>query len=244
MARAYTAAPRSRGTHSRGRPSRRSGRPHPRGYSLPGVGARLRYWLPLAALTLYAGWLAFTVASRAVVWRPLAATGGLGVVVALALGAGVCGLVGWAWLHRVRAAAARRQRARELAILSEREALCALSPAQFEALVADLLRHQGYRDVHVTGGAGDLAADIVCRDADGARVVVQCKRYRANAVTSPEMQTFIGMIYVHHHADYGLYVTTSTFTRAARTLAEQTGVSLITGVDLAASIHSWRQALA
>lgn len=117
------------------------------------------------------------------------------------------------------------------------DALRQLTPARFELAVGELLRARGYRDVRHTGGAGDLAADLICRDGRGARVIVQCKRYRAGcAVTSPEMQQFIGMIYAHHHADYGIYVTTSTFTRPASALAQQHGIRLLDGAALAARL--------
>lgn len=114
------------------------------------------------------------------------------------------------------------------------DALRRLTPTNFELAVGDLLRTRGYHDVRHTGGAGDLAADLTCRDARGALVVVQCKRYRAGcAVTSPQMQQFIGMIYAHHHASYGIYVTTSTFTRPAAALAQQHGIRLLDGAALA-----------
>lgn len=122
------------------------------------------------------------------------------------------------------------------------ETLRGLTPARFELAVADLLRARGYQDVRHTGGARDLAADLTCRDRCGARVVVQCKRYRAGcAVTSPEMQQFIGMIYAHHHADYGIYVTTSTFTRPASALAHQHGIRLLDGDALAAQLPAQRR---
>src|SRR6266540_4182707 len=93
--------------------------------------------------------------------------------------------------------------------------LIALSPTGFEEAMVDLFRDLGYRHVTKTGGAGDLAADITCTDSRGQRVVVQCKRYaRDNHVGSPVIQQFIGMITVHHKADHGIVVTTSSFTTA------------------------------
>ncbi|HET9111714.1 MAG TPA: restriction endonuclease [Ktedonobacterales bacterium] len=123
------------------------------------------------------------------------------------------------------------------------EALRALTPTEFELEVGAFLRRCGYHDVRHTGCAGDLAADLTCVDARGARVVVQCKRYGpGSAVTSPEMQMFIGMIYAHHRADYGVFVTTSTFTRPARALAEQHGIRLLDGASLATRLRRAAQA--
>lgn len=113
--------------------------------------------------------------------------------------------------------------------------LLALTPQEFEKRIAELLRRQGYRDVQVVGGSGDLAADIICRTAHRqGLLVVQCKRYDpSHKVGSREIQTFIGMVTVHHRADQGMFVTTSSFTEQARKLAEQHRIRLIDGPELA-----------
>lgn len=114
--------------------------------------------------------------------------------------------------------------------------LLALSPSDFEVAVATLLKDLGYRSVKVTGRTGDLAADIVCHDQQGHKVLVQCKRYSPRRpVGSPEIQLFIGML-VHHQSDRGIYVTTSRFTSAASALARQHGLELIDGARLATLI--------
>ncbi len=111
------------------------------------------------------------------------------------------------------------------------------TPTEFEETVARMMRDQGFRGVRRTGGAGDLTADVVATDRAGRTVVVQCKRYQpGKTVGSKELQTFIGMQRIHHQADYGLYVTTSGFTRPARELAEQHGITLVDGVALTAAL--------
>lgn len=115
--------------------------------------------------------------------------------------------------------------------------LLALTPTAFEHAVADLLHDLGYKDVRTSGGAGDLNVDIWCRDPDGKRVAVQCKRYAlANRVGSPEVQTFIGMIFQHHGADLGMFVTTSSYTVHALRLASQHSIRPIDGDALAQMI--------
>lgn len=111
------------------------------------------------------------------------------------------------------------------------------TPTEFEETVARMMRSQGFRDVRRTGGSGDLTADVVATDRAGRTVVVQCKRYQpGKAVGSKEIQTFIGMQRIHHQADYGLYATTSSYTRPARDLATQHGITLIDGVALTAAL--------
>lgn len=105
---------------------------------------------------------------------------------------------------------------------------------EFEALVARLLRRDGWQDVRVCGGAGDLGADVIARCPDGRRLVVQCKRYAAhNLVSSPEMQRFLGTVWHEHEADLAWFVTTSGFTTPARNLGKRRGVVLVGRRELA-----------
>lgn len=121
--------------------------------------------------------------------------------------------------------------------------LIAGSPTEFEETVARMMKSQGFRGVRRTGGAGDLTADVVATDRAGRTVVVQCKRYQpGKPVGSKELQTFIGMQRIHHEADYGLYVTTSSFTRPARELADRHGITLVDGVALTAALTGGQRA--
>lgn len=98
----------------------------------------------------------------------------------------------------------------------ELRTLLLLTARAFEAAVADLLTEAGYTKVKVSGGPGDLAADITCRDPEGRRVIVQCKQYAVGrTVGSKEIQQFVGMAFTHHKADRGVYVTTAGYTAPA-----------------------------
>lgn len=192
--------------------------------------ARMRRERLLAALLLAAATLSLILAPLAAMGRQMVDT-----LARQPLFAALVGLFLIGALVGALAVWAQRRGGRSCGGAPTLDALRALTPTRFELAVGDLLRARGYQDVRHTGGAGDLAADLTCRDRRGARVVVQCKRYRAGcAVTSPEMQQFIGMIYAHHHASYGIYVTTSTFTRPAAALAQQHGIHLLDGAALAA----------
>jgi restriction system protein len=194
---------------------------------------RLLLVLIFGALALYLAFsmvisLAQTLAAAHWNHSPLA----LVMALLASVGAATAGVVLWRRIHR---AARRWRQADRLAQAQTLEGLRSLTPTQFELAIGDLMWRQGFREVRHTGGGGDLAADLICRDGRGARVIVQCKRYGAShAVTSPEMQQFIGMIYAHHHADYGIYVTSSTFTQPASALARQHGIRLLDGASLAA----------
>ncbi len=140
-------------------------------------------------------------------------------------GAGLWGL------YTLRTRFGQRRRAKALYF----NELLALTPAEFEFAVADLLSTTGYRRLERVGRAGDLCADLKGYGPDGESVVVQCKRYTpGNKIGTPEIQTFIGMIAVHHRSDSGIFVTTSSFTQPAIDLANRHRLTLIDGQRLGA----------
>lgn len=132
-----------------------------------------------------------------------------------------------------RVATASRRHRRRLQSLATLHGLLALTPMEFEYEVADLLLSIGFRDVHVTGKAGDLQADIVATDPDGHSTIVQCKRYAPDrTIGSPVIQSFVGMARIHHDCDRAIFVTTGSFTAPAQRLADEHDVELLDGDDL------------
>lgn len=120
--------------------------------------------------------------------------------------------------------------------------LLRLSPGEFEDFIGDLLEASGqYTDVRRVGGAGDQGADLLARDRFGRPFIVQCKRYHAgHKVGASEMRDFLGAKNIHH-ADEGMFVTTSTFTdqaRAARSQFHQQ-VFLLEGKDLLQLVQAY-----
>ena len=135
-------------------------------------------------------------------------------------------LAGIAWIAALivnrRQAVVEAERQAHLDRLRTLEGLITLTPTEFEHAVGEMLTAQGYRKVQVHGGAGDLAADLTCLAPDGRSTVVQCKRYAPdNLVGSPVIQSFIGMVKIHHKADLGIFVTTSGYTLPAMNLAKE-----------------------
>lgn len=156
-------------------------------------------------------------------WWPVLAAGGVLLVLLLV------------WLSVLR----HRRRVRERRLLQEldRQIRFAdqLSPREFEELIARLLVQAGWADVRVSGGAGDLGADVTARSGDGRVLVVQCKRYAPHRqVSSPEMQRFLGTVWNEHHADLAWFVTTGRFTGPAADLARRNDIELIPRPRLAA----------
>ncbi len=186
----------------------------------------------LILLAAFSGASALSVATHAIETHPVEDV--LGVLALLVIGA-----AGWFAWSRERS----KRQVDYLTRISTLQGLLSLTPTQFELAMCDLLKAQGYADVKHTGGSGDLAADIVCHDRAGNKIVVQCKRYAiGHLVSSPDMQAFIGMIYTHHRAQQGIYVTTSGYTEPARALARQHSIRAIDGDELVGLVQQWTQA--
>lgn len=93
------------------------------------------------------------------------------------------------------------------------EELLALSPEDFEWLVADLFRSYGHQ-VEVSGGNGDHGVDVVVQTAQGEKWIVQCKRYNGS-VGEPVVRDLYGTM-LHEEAQQAYLITTSSFTRQAQ----------------------------
>lgn len=160
------------------------------------------------------------------------------VVLLLVFAAGG-GIVAWrvnTRMKRARLLAAERER--QAAIYAERalaiETYHGMNARQFEEAIAYLCRRDGCPQATVTGGAGDLGADVVATTPDGRKLVIQAKRYVAgNSVTGPALQKFGGTCYAVHHANIAAVVTTSDFTKQAREYASLMRITLIDANSLA-----------
>ena len=134
---------------------------------------------------------------------------------------------------RRRIAASRAHAARQRLLDERVGSTDGMSGPQFERLVARLMQRDGFTDVRIPGGSGDLGADVLGRGANGL-VVVQCKRYAQNRyVSSPDMQKFLGTCFHEHGADEAWFVTTTRFSKAARDLGTRRAVRLVDRADLA-----------
>lgn len=103
------------------------------------------------------------------------------------------------------------------------EQLDAMEGHGFEYAVADLLVHNGWRDVEVTQGSGDYGIDILAR-RKSTRYAIQCKRYNSTVGVKAVQEAASGMEYYHY--DAAAVITNSAFTQQAKKLADTTGVRL------------------
>ena len=98
---------------------------------------------------------------------------------------------------------------------------------EFELLVGEAYRQQGYK-VEETGGRGpDGGVDLVLRRS-GETVLVQCKRWKQQKVGAPTVRELHGAV-ARDKATRGIFVTSGTFTREAYAEAQGQPLELVDG---------------
>lgn len=114
--------------------------------------------------------------------------------------------------------------------------LLELNPSEFETFVARLLELEGYKNVVVSGQAGDRGVDIRCTDSNGDLVIVQCKRYTKSNIGSTPIQRLHSFA-VTRGATRKICITTTDYTRDGIDEAAKAGVELINRDALEALVN-------
>jgi restriction system protein len=112
---------------------------------------------------------------------------------------------------------------------------------QFEKLVGEAFRLQGYQVAETGGGGADGGIDLVLRRG-GESFLVQCKQWKAFKVGVEVVRELYGVM-AAKGASGGFVVTSGQFTAAARQFASGRNVTLIEGSQLQALIR-WVSAAA
>ena len=103
----------------------------------------------------------------------------------------------------------------------------------FEVIVAKLLVNMGYGSsyddiIQLKGKTGDEGIDgIIKQDVLGLdKVYIQAKKWTKSSVSGPAIREFTGALR-QKHATKGVFITTSTFTEAARKCAKEVSDAII-----------------
>ncbi len=117
-----------------------------------------------------------------------------------------------------------------------------LDAAEFEWLVGELFRREGW-SVEESGSQDGPDGNVDLRlKRDGVRRIVQCKRWTSRYVGVDEIRTFAGTMLREGLAGTdGIFVTLSDFTQQARTEATTTGITLVDNRDLYARAEQVRR---
>jgi len=157
-------------------------------------------------------------------WRTLASIGQYVLPILCVAGSAMS-----AWRRRE-----RKQLIDNVARSEAADALDGMSWQQFERLVGEGFRLQGYRVVETGGGGADGGIDLVL-NKDGEKHLVQCKQWRAFRVGVDVIRELYGVMAAKGAAG-GFVVTSGRFTDEARRFAEGRNVKLIDGTRLRALI--------
>lgn len=146
---------------------------------------------------------------------------------------------GWvvtlSWLFPAMEAADRRH------LLDWTTELRLLSAQEFEWLVGEVFRREGW-GVEETGkeAAPDGNVDLRIR-RDGQEMLVQCKRWQSWPVGVDEIRRFAGTLLRERlNGQAGVFVTLSTFTEAASAEADKAGITCVDGRELHRRIEGVR----
>jgi restriction system protein len=124
----------------------------------------------------------------------------------------------------------RRQRRTLVAIVTQSPAasvLDGLSWREFEQLVGEGFRVQGYQVIETGGSGPDGGVDLVLRK-DGDKFLVQCKQWKAYKVGVEVVRELYGVMAAKGAAG-GFVVTSGQFTEPARGFAQGRNLKLVDG---------------
>ncbi|MDO0847350.1 restriction endonuclease [Xanthomonas campestris pv. campestris] len=148
-------------------------------------------------------------------------------------------LLGICWLAALFSYLGARSRRRFLETRTSLDSLAAGGWRQFELLVGEAFRRQGY-SVEETGlGGADGGIDLILRK-DGRRTLVQCKQWKRQQVGVSIVREMFGLL-AHHHAHAVKIACIGTYTKDAERFAEGKPIELIGGEQLLDMIRAVQQ---
>jgi len=138
---------------------------------------------------------------------------------------GLCflaGMVGWS---------ERRKRKALLAQTQSLDKLRELSWRDFEKMVGEAFRKNGYRVSEGTGRSPDGGIDLDTWSPSGERVLIQCKHWKKAKIGVPIVREMLGVL-TREKADKVIISGTGAFTKEAIRWAEGQPIELIDGPAL------------
>lgn len=139
------------------------------------------------------------------------------------------------WVAAFAAFLAQRKRSQLLETQTGLDSLRAMSWREFEMLVGEAFRRQGYHIEETGLGGADGGIDLRL-SKDGKTTLVQCKQWRSQRVDVKIVREMYGLL-AHHGADAVKIVAVGDFTPDARRFAQGKPIELVHGETLLALIH-------
>lgn len=145
------------------------------------------------------------------------------------------------WFGALASFLQRNNRSRLLAARTDLNAIRALDWRQFEMLVGEAYRQQGYRVAETGLGGPDGGIDLVIQ-RDGQKTLVQCKHWRSRQIPVATVREMFGLLQ-HHDADAASIICTGSFSADARRFAVGKPIDLIGGDGIVQLIKQGRARL-
>lgn len=171
--------------------------------------------------------------------------GPIGQALGTSLAAGAYAPVAWllliaCWLAALISFLDSRRRQRLLASQTGLRSLSAMDWREFEMLVGEAFRRQGYK-VRETGlGGADGGVDLILHK-DGATTLVQCKQWRTKLVDVRVVREMYGLL-MHHRASAVKIVAIGHYTDDAQRFVHGKPIELISGHALVAMVRECQSA--
>jgi restriction system protein len=130
----------------------------------------------------------------------------------------------------------RKERQHLLDSRSDLDSIRKLSWSDFELLIGEAFRRQGYSVEERGGSAPDGGVDLVLRKG-GQKTLVQCKHWKSQQVGVPIVRELLGAM-TAQGASGAIVVTAGGYTAEARAFARDNRMRLIDGPELAGMIDA------
>jgi restriction system protein len=144
-------------------------------------------------------------------------------------------ILGICWLGALLSYIGGRKRKRLLETQTGLDSLRAMSWREFEMLVGEAFRRQGYAIQETGLGGADGGIDLILRK-DGKTTLVQCKQWKTQRVDVKVIREMFGLL-AHHGAAAVKIVAVGDYTADAQRFAQGKPIELIHGEALLAVVR-------
>lgn len=133
----------------------------------------------------------------------------------------------------------RKKRKVLLAETKSLDELRALSWREFELLIAEVYRSEGYNVTELGGNGPDGGIDLTATSPNGALHLIQCKHYKTSKVGVKIVREMLGVL-AKEGAHQAVVIATGAYTKDAIKFAEGQPIELMDGPRLIERIQAYK----
>ena len=133
----------------------------------------------------------------------------------------------------------RKQRKALLAQTQSLDALRALSWQEFELLIAEVYRTEGFKVTELGGNGPDGGIDLTATASNGDHYLIQCKHFKTSKVGVKIVREMLGVL-AKEGGHQAVVIATGAYTKDAIQFAEGQPIELIDGPRLIERIQAYK----